>query len=107
MAIKATPSLIVRTRKGIMPQTQSQPTPNSHLDETAVIQPKQQFSLASTKATVGQAGYQKGFTTLDHILTLRALIEEVRAHNKILEDILLLVDFRRAFDIVSHARFMQ
>ena len=29
-----------------------------------------------------QAGFQKGLTTLDHVLSLRALIEEGRAHNK-------------------------
>ena len=32
--------------------------------------------------SVRQAGFWKGFTTLDHILTLRTLIEEDRAHNK-------------------------
>ena len=32
--------------------------------------------------SVGQAGFQKGFTTLDYIFTLRALIEEGRTHNK-------------------------
>ena len=32
--------------------------------------------------STGQASFRKGFTTLDHILTLRALIEEGRAHNK-------------------------
>ena len=32
--------------------------------------------------SAGHASFRKGFTTLDHIFTLRALIEEGRAHNK-------------------------
>ena len=52
-----------------------------------------------------QAGFRKGFTTLDHILTLRALIEEGR-HNK-KKIYCCFVDFRKAFDTVPHAWLMQ
>ena len=53
----------------------------------------------------GQAGFWKGFTTLDRILIHRALTEEGRAHNKRIY--CCFVDFRKAFDIVPCAWFMQ
>ena len=55
--------------------------------------------------SIGQAGFRKGFTTLDNIFTLRALIEEGKAHNKRIY--CCFVDFRKAFDIVPRARLMQ
>ena len=54
--------------------------------------------------SAGQAGFQKGFTTLDHILTLRALIEEGKAHNKRIY--CCFVDFRKSFHTVPRARLM-
>ena len=55
--------------------------------------------------SAGQAGFRKGFTTLDHILTLRALIEEGRAHNKRIY--CCFVDFRKALDTVLLVRLKQ
>ncbi len=52
-----------------------------------------------------QAGFRKGFTTLDHTLTLRALIEEGRHHKQ--KIYCCFVDFRKAFDTVPRARLMQ
>ena len=55
--------------------------------------------------SAGQAGFQKGFTTLDRILTLQALIEERRNHNK--RNYCFFVDFSNAFNIVPHVQLMQ
>ncbi|MCO5593906.1 hypothetical protein L7F22_047925 [Adiantum nelumboides] len=52
----------------------------------------------------GQAGFRKGFSTLDHILTLRAIIEEGRANGR--KIYCCFVDFRKAFDTVPRARLM-
>ena len=52
----------------------------------------------------GQAGFRRGFSTLDHILTLRAIIEEGRAHGRRIY--CSFVDFRKAFDTVPRARLM-
>ena len=53
----------------------------------------------------GQAGFRRGFSTLDHILTLRAIIEEGRAHGRRMY--CSFVDFRKAFDTVPRARLMR
>ena len=52
----------------------------------------------------GQAGFRKGFSTLDHILTLRAVIEEGRSHGKRIY--CCFVDFRKAFDTVPRAKML-
>ena len=52
----------------------------------------------------GQAGFRKGFSTLDHILTLRTIIEEGRANGR--KIYCCFVDFRKAFDTVPRARLM-
>ncbi|MCO5600245.1 hypothetical protein L7F22_054355 [Adiantum nelumboides] len=52
----------------------------------------------------GQAGFRRGFSTLDHILTLRAIIEEGRANGR--KIYCCFVDFRKAFDTVPRARLM-
>ena len=49
--------------------------------------------------SAGQVGFRKGFTTLDHILTLQDLIEESRAHNKRIY--CCFVDFQKAFDTAT------
>ena len=48
---------------------------------------------------------QKEFTNLDHILTLRAHIEERTAHNKRIY--CCFVYFRKVFDTVQRARLMK
>ena len=53
----------------------------------------------------GQAGFRRGFSTLDHILTLRAIIEEGRSHGRRIY--CSFVDFRKAFDMVPRARLMR
>ena len=40
------------------------------------------WSTLSLVELFGLSGFRKGFTTLDHILTLQALIEECRALNE-------------------------
>ena len=52
----------------------------------------------------GQAGFRKGFSTLDHILTLRAIIEEGRANGR--KIYCCFEDFRKAFDTVPRARLI-
>ena len=52
----------------------------------------------------GQAGFRRGFSTLDHIFTLRAIMEEGRAHGKRMY--CCFVDFRKEFDTVPRARLM-
>ena len=53
---------------------------------------------------VGQAGFRRGFSTLDHILTLRAIIEEGRSHGRRIY--YNFVDFRKSFDTVPRERLM-
>ena len=53
----------------------------------------------------GQAGFRRGFSTLDHIMTLRAIIEEGRSHGRRIY--CSFVDFRKAFDTVPRARLMR
>ena len=52
----------------------------------------------------GQASFRKGFSTLDHILTLRTIIKEGRANGR--KIYCCFVDFRKAFDTVPRARLM-
>eukprot|EP00250_Pteridium_aquilinum_P022184 c25317_g3_i1 orf=401-733(+) len=54
---------------------------------------------------VGQAGFWRGFSTLDHILTLRAIIEEGRSQGRWIY--CSFVDFKKAFDMVPRARMMR
>ena len=53
----------------------------------------------------GQAGFRKGFSTLDHILTLRAVIEEGRSHGKTIY--CCFVDFHKAFDTILQERLFR
>ena len=53
----------------------------------------------------GQAGFKRGFSTLDHILTLRAIIEEGIAQGRRIY--CSFVDFRKAFDTVHRERLFQ
>ena len=46
--------------------------------------------------SAGHASLQKGFTTLDHMLTVQALIEERRARKRRIY--CFFVDFWKAFD---------
>ncbi|WP_139158394.1 reverse transcriptase family protein, partial [Enterobacter cloacae complex sp. GF14B] len=57
-----------------------------------------------TRAT-GQAGFRRANSTLDHILMLRAIIEEGRASGKRMY--CCFVDFQKAFDTVPRVRLMR
>ena len=48
--------------------------------------------------------FRKDFSTLDHILTHKDIIEEGRAHGR--QIYCSFVDFHEAFDIVPKARLM-
>jgi exonuclease III len=48
-----------------------------------------------------QNGFRRGRSTIHHILTLRRITEEARAHKRELH--MIFVDFRKAFDSVSRA----
>ncbi|RYA67318.1 hypothetical protein DD598_28795 [Enterobacter cloacae complex sp. 2DZ2F16B1] len=52
----------------------------------------------------GQAGFRRGFSTLNHTLTLRAIIEDGRSHGRRIY--CSFMDFRKAFDTVPRARLM-
>ena len=58
----------------------------------------------SSKRAPGQAGFRKGFSTLDHIITLRAIIEEGRSEGR--NVYCAFVDFRKAFDAVPRTQLM-
>ncbi|MCO5596305.1 hypothetical protein L7F22_050366 [Adiantum nelumboides] len=69
---------------------------------------EQQLSSWAEHAGVrakGQAGFRRGLSTLVHILTLRAIIEEGRSQGKRIY--CSFVDFRKAFDTVLRARLMR
>jgi hypothetical protein len=51
-----------------------------------------------------QAGFRRTFSTLDHIFTLRAIIEESKARGR--RVFCCFVDFRKAFDTVPRARLL-
>ena len=58
----------------------------------------------SGKRATGQAGFRKGFSTIDHIFTLRAIIEEGRAEGR--KIYCTFVDFRKAFDTIPRAQMI-
>ncbi|KAG7297047.1 hypothetical protein JYU34_019980 [Plutella xylostella] len=47
-----------------------------------------------------QAGFRKGYSTLDHIFTITQIIEKYNEYNKTLY--LAFVDYTKAFDSISH-----
>ena len=49
-----------------------------------------------------QAGFRRAFSTIDHIFTLRCLIDQTKARKKKLY--CCFVDFRKAFDTVPRER---
>ena len=51
----------------------------------------------------GQAGFRADYQTMDHVFTLRAIIEEARHRSQ--KVYCCFVDFRKAFDYVP--RFMR
>ena len=62
------------------------------------------WAKKSGKRAPGQAGFRKGFSTLDHIFTLRAIIEEGRSEGR--KVYCTFVDFRKAFDTIPRAQMM-
>ena len=48
-----------------------------------------------------QGGFCKGYRTTDHLFILRALVNHIKVEKK--ELVLCFVDFRKAFDKVSHS----
>ena len=64
------------------------------------LQPKMDNFLRNN-----QYGFRPGRSTTTHILALRRLIEEVKAHNK--KAIILYVDFRKAFDSIHRGKMLK
>jgi len=52
-----------------------------------------------------QAGFRRSFSTIDHIFTLRCLIDHARVRKRQLH--CCFVDFRKAFDTIPRARLFQ
>ncbi len=48
-----------------------------------------------------QAGFRRGFATVDHIHTINQIIEKTKEFN--LKVGFLFIDFNKAFDSVSHS----
>lgn len=53
-----------------------------------------------TKQPVEQAGFRKGFSTIDHIHTIELIIEKYQEHQRTLY--ITFIDYQKAFDTVSH-----
>lgn len=56
--------------------------------------------ILETVQPVEQAGFRKGFSTIDHIHTLDLLIEKYQEKQKTLH--IAFIDYKKAFDTVSH-----
>ena len=54
---------------------------------------------------LGQAGFRRSFSTIDHIFTLRCLIDQAAVRKRRLY--CCFVDFRKAFDTIPRARLFQ
>lgn len=68
-----------------------------HEDLTAKINKKLEYNKS-----IKQAGFRKGYSTEDHLLTIRALIEEVIEH--IIHLYLLPIDYEKVFSRSSTGR---
>ncbi|MCO5582134.1 hypothetical protein L7F22_036024 [Adiantum nelumboides] len=55
--------------------------------------------------TPGQAGFRRAFSTIDHIFTLRCLIDQTRVRKRRLYS--CFVDFRKAFDTIPRERLFR
>lgn len=63
------------------------------------------YTEANGLRAIGQAGFLRQHSTLDHIFTLKAVIEEARLrHQKVYA---CFVNFRKAFDIVPRSRLIR
>ena len=51
-----------------------------------------------------QAGFRKGYSTIDHLHSINQLIEKYTEYNKTLY--LLMIDYEKAFDSVSHTAML-
>ena len=49
---------------------------------------------------IEQAGFRKGYSTCDHLLTMKILVERANEYNISL--LMAFVDFEKAFDTVEH-----
>ena len=57
------------------------------------------------KLRINQNGFREGRSTLAQVLTLRRLIEGIKAKN--LSAVMTFVDFRKAFDSVHRGKLMK
>ena len=62
-------------------------------------------SAINPKLRMNQNGFRPGRSTISQILTLRRIIEGVKANN--LPAVLTFIDFRKAFDSVHRAKMMR
>lgn len=66
----------------------------------STILTKKISSTLEARQPVEQAGFRKGFSTIDHIHTLELIIEKYQERNRPLY--LAFIDYKKAFDSVSH-----
>jgi len=61
--------------------------------------------VVSSKLPVEQAGFRKGYSTVDHIMSLNLLVEKCREWNLPLH--LIFIDFKKAFDSIEFEAIWQ
>ena len=57
------------------------------------------------KRAIGQAGFRREWSTLDHLLTLQTMIDTAKERGRTLY--VVLVDFKKAFDSVPRGPLLQ
>lgn len=63
------------------------------------------YTEAQGQRALGQAGFQRQHSTIDHIFTLRVVIEEARSRRQ--KVCACFVNFKKDFDTIPHSRLIK